>query len=268
MAPAEELLRVGDTKIQLFRGGKGRPLVILHGAGGGGWLRFHDLMARRFTVYAPVHPGFGGSEDPEWLEGVDDLVLFYLDFLDTLGLRRVHLLGTSLGGWIAAEFAVNHQDRLSSLTLVDAAGIHVDGAEMADLFMMDPKTRAKTLFHNPEVLSQVLATEPTPEMLQVELRQRVTVAKLAWDPYFHNPKLPRRLGRIRVPTLILWGRHDRLIPSAIGQAYQQAIPGSELKFIEDAGHSPLREAPEVCVEVITAFLRAQNSTGAARSARR
>lgn len=255
--PTEEFLRVGDTRIHLLHGGKGQPLVILHGAGGGmGWLRFHELMARRFTVYAPVHPGFGASDDPEWLEGVDDLVLFYLDFLDSLGLKRVHLLGTSLGGWIAAEFAVSHQHRLRSLVLVDAAGIHVDGAEMADLFIMDPQTRAKTLYHNPEVLEQVLAAEPTPEMLQVELRQRVTVARLAWDPYFHNPKLPRRLSRIRVPTLILWGRHDKLIPSAVGQAYEKAIPGARLVFIEDAGHAPLREAPDACARAIARFLRA------------
>ena len=100
MVPTEDFLRVGDTRIHLFLGGRGRPLVILHGAGGGGWLRFHDLMARHFTVYAPVHPGFGASDDPDWLEGVDDLVLFYLEFLDTLGLKRVHLLGTSLGGCV------------------------------------------------------------------------------------------------------------------------------------------------------------------------
>jgi pimeloyl-ACP methyl ester carboxylesterase len=267
VTPIEEFLRVGDTKIQLLRGGKGQPLLILHGAGGGtGWLRFHELMARRFTVLAPVHPGFGASDDPEWLEGVDDLVLFYLDFLDTLGLRRVHLLGSSLGGWIAAELAVSHQHRLRSLILVDAAGIQVDGAPMADLFMMDPATRAKTVYHNPAILDEVLAVQPTPEMLQVELRQRVTVAKLAWDPYFHNPKLPRRLGRIRVPTLILWGRHDRLIPSAVGQAYEKAIPGSELRFIEEAGHVPLREAPESCARAVTAFLRSRPDR--ARTARR
>ncbi len=76
MVPTEDFLRVGDARIHLFLGGRGRPLVILHGAGGGGWVRFHDLMARRFTVYAPVHPGFGASDDPDWLEGVDDLVLF------------------------------------------------------------------------------------------------------------------------------------------------------------------------------------------------
>jgi pimeloyl-ACP methyl ester carboxylesterase len=233
-----------------------------------GWLRFHELMAQRFAVLAPVHPGFGAFDDPAWLEGVDDLVLFYLDFLDTLGLRQVHLLGTSLGGWIAAEFAVSHQHRLRSLILVDAAGIHVPGAEMADLFMMDPTTRAKTLYHNPKVLEEVLAVQPTAEMLQAELRHRVTVAKLAWDPYFHNPKLPRRLGRIRVPTLILWGRHDRLIPSAVGQAYEQAIPGSRLAFIEEAGHVPLREAPEASAQAITEFLAARAGARRERAARR
>lgn len=254
MRPSDEFLSVGDTRIQIRRGGKGPPLVVLHGLGDRGWFRFHDLMARRFSVLAPTHPGFGPSDDPPWLEGVDDLVLFYLDLLDGLGLRQVHLLGASLGGWIAAEFAVRHQDRLLSLTLVDAAGLHTPDAEIADIFLMDPATRAKALHGNPEVLAEVTAMAPTPEMLQVELRERVTIAKLAWDPYFHDPKLGRRLGRLRIPTLILWGRHDRLIPGAVGEAYRRAIPAADLMVIDDAGHAALRDAPDACASTLAAFL--------------
>lgn len=260
MRPREEFLSVGDTRVQLCRGGKGPPLVVLHGLGDRGWFRFHELMARRFSVLAPVHPGFGASDDPPWLEGIDDLVLFYLDLLDALRLRRVHLLGASLGGWIAAELAVHHQDRLLSLTLVDAAGLYTPDAEMADLFLMDPAARAKALHGNPEVLADVLATPPTPEMLQVELRERAALAKLAWDPYLHDPKLGRRLGRLRVPTLILWGRHDRLIPGAVGEAYRRAIPGADLEVIDDAGHAALRDAPDTCANALTAFLRKTPST--------
>lgn len=256
MRPREDFVSVGDTRVELRRGGTGAPLVVLHGLGDRGWFRFHELMARGFTVYAPVHPGFGASDDPAWLEGVDDLALFYLDLLDALGLRQVHLLGASLGGWIAAELAVQHQDRLSSLTLVDAAGIHSPDAEIADIFLMDPAARAKALHHNPEVLADVLGTAPTPELLQVELRERVTLAKLAWDPYFHDPKLPRRLARLRIPALVLWGRHDRLIPGAVGEAYRRAIPGADLTVIDDAGHAALRDAPETCATALTAFLQA------------
>lgn len=264
MKPSEDVLSVGDIRIQLRRGGKGPPLVVLHGLGDRGWFRFHDLLARRFTVLAPVHPGFGASDDPPWLEGIDDLGLFYLDFLDALRLRRVHLLGASLGGWIAAELAIHHQNRLSSLVLVDAAGVRAPDADIADIFLMDPTARAKAFYDNPHVLAEVLATPPTPAMLQVELRERATLTKLAWDPYFHDPKLPRRLGRLRVPTLILWGRHDRLIPGAVGEAYRRAIPGARLRML-DAGHVALRDAPEACARAVTAFLR---RGGRARGGRR
>jgi len=226
---------------------------VLHGLGDRGWFPFHELLARRFTVLAPDHPGFGASDDPTWLEGIDDLVLFYLDFLDTLRLRRVHLLGASLGGWIAAELAVHHPERLSSLVLVDAAGLRAPDAEIADIFLMDPTARAKAFYDNPRVLADVLDTPPTPETLQVELRERATLARLAWDPYFHDPKLARRLGRLRVPTLVLWGRHDRLIPEAVGEAYRRAIPGARLRVV-DAGHAALRDAPAACARAVTAFL--------------
>jgi pimeloyl-ACP methyl ester carboxylesterase len=254
MTPSEDFLEVGDTRVQLRRGGRGPALVVLHGLGDRGWFPFHDLLARRFTVLAPVHPGFGASDDPAWLEGVDDLGLFYLDFLDALRLRRVHLLGSSLGGWIAAELAVHHQERLASLVLVGAAGLRAPDADIADIFLMDPTARAKALYDNPRVLADVLATPPTPEMLQVELRERATLTKLAWDPYFHDPKLARRLERLRIPTLVLWGRHDRLVPRAVGEAYRRAIPGARLTAV-DAGHAALRDAPGACARAVTAFLR-------------
>ena len=96
----EEFRQIAGARIQLLRGGQGPPLVFLHGAAGGGmWLPFLEGLARRFSVYAPAHPGFGRSEDPEWLDAIDDLVHFYLDFLDDLGSSKVHLVGLSLGGW-------------------------------------------------------------------------------------------------------------------------------------------------------------------------
>jgi pimeloyl-ACP methyl ester carboxylesterase len=128
MAHTEEMITAAGAQIRLLRGGPAKgadsaqPLVFLHGAGGHtGWMGFLDELARDHAVYAPEHPGFGRSDDPPWLDEIGDLAYFYLDFLETLGLDRVHLVGTSFGGWIAAELAVRNQARLASLTLVGAA---------------------------------------------------------------------------------------------------------------------------------------------------
>src|SRR4051812_14804511 len=140
-----ETVTVAGAAIRLFRGGPEgsgeAPVVFLHGAGGHtGWMAFHDELAGRFAVFAPEHPGFGQSDDPPWLDEVADLAYFHLDLLEALGLERVHLIGTSLGGWIAAEMAVRSTARLASLTLVGAVGIPADG-ETTPIFSVCRTTR-------------------------------------------------------------------------------------------------------------------------------
>src|SRR3954453_7820958 len=135
MAHRIETVTVAGAAIRLFRsapeGGGATPVVFLHGAGGHtGWMAFLNELAGRFAVFAPEHPGFGESDDPPWLDGIADLAYFHLDLLKALGLERVHLIGTSLGGWVAAEMAVRSTARLASLTLVGAVGITTATGEM------------------------------------------------------------------------------------------------------------------------------------------
>src|SRR5437868_6036682 len=132
MPHSTEMITVDGATIRLLRGGPERrdaqPLVFLHGAGGHtGWMAFLERLSTRFAVFAPEHPGFGQSDDPPWLDEVADLAYFHLDLLTALGLDRVHLMGTSLGGWVAAEMAVRSTARLASLTLVGAVGVTADG---------------------------------------------------------------------------------------------------------------------------------------------
>ena len=129
-------LAVRGCNITLMRGGAGRPLLLLHGAGGAGsWLPYMADLAARHDVIVPEHPGFGASDTPDWLDTIPDLANFYLDFLDQLDLKNVDLVGYSLGGWIAAELAARNTSRLASLTLVAAAGIHVKGVAQVDSFL-------------------------------------------------------------------------------------------------------------------------------------
>src|SRR5262245_10867181 len=127
MAHRSEQLSVAGVRTHMWRGGRGIPLLVLPPEfASHDWFPYHEALAARFSVFAPDHPGFGNSERPEWLAGIDDLVFHYADLLDTLGLERVAIIGTSLGGWIAAEFAVAHPQRVDRLVLVGAAGLKVD----------------------------------------------------------------------------------------------------------------------------------------------
>jgi pimeloyl-ACP methyl ester carboxylesterase len=251
-------LSVRGTPVRLLTGGEGPPLLFLHGAGGGGrWLPFQDELARRFTVQFPSHPGHGGAPAAEWIEHVSDLAFHYLDLLDTLGIERVHLVGASFGGWIAAEIAVMASARLRSLVLIDPVGIKVEGWIYPFLFGMELPQLVATVFHNP---AAALALDPKDQSVDtlVELyRQSAALARVAWNPYLYNPLLRRRLARIGAPTLLCWGRHDRLAPPQCADAWVKEIPGARLITFEESGHVPHLEQPEAVAAAIADFCGSQ-----------
>jgi pimeloyl-ACP methyl ester carboxylesterase len=255
MPPVEEMITVNDTAIRLLRGGRPNapPLVFLHGAGGHvGWMGFLDELARDYAVYAPEHPGFGSSDDPPWLDEIGDLAYFYLDFLAALRLDRVHLIGTSLGGWIAAELAVRDQARLASLTLVGAVGLAAGGAPIDDIFRMPVEENLRRFYADQDRAARRLG-----DMAKIDpnlaAKNRNTVTRLAYRPRFHNPALAKWLHRIAVPTLLVWGDKDGLVPPAFGEAYRAAIPGSRLVVLENAGHAPFDEQKDAFLSAFRDF---------------
>jgi pimeloyl-ACP methyl ester carboxylesterase len=148
--PTARELSIRGTPIHMLQEGNGPDLLFLHGAGGAGrWLPFQEHLAKRYTVHFPSHPGHGGSPAAEWIEHISDLAFHYLDLLDELGLPRVHLVGASFGGWIAAELATMASHRLASLALIDPVGIRVEGWIYPFLFAMDIPELVATVFHNP-----------------------------------------------------------------------------------------------------------------------
>ena len=152
------MISIDGCRIRLMRGGSGAPMLFLHGGGGVGiWLPCMARLAKKFDVLAPEHPGFGESDTPEWLDTIADLANFYLELLDQLDLRGVHLVGSSLGGWIAAELAVRIASRLASLTLVGAAGIYVEDVEQVDPFLSNDEQRIRDLFYDQELAEAVVA---------------------------------------------------------------------------------------------------------------
>jgi pimeloyl-ACP methyl ester carboxylesterase len=255
--PASRELSVRGTPIHMIQDGAGPALLFLHGAGGAGrWLPFQERLAGNFSVYFPSHPGHGGSPAAEWIEHISDLAFHYLDLLDRLGLERVHLVGASFGGWIAAEIATMASHRLESLVLIDPVGIRVDGWIYPFLFGMDIPEIVGTIFQNPMAALALAPPDQSIDTLALQYRQGTALARVSWNPYLYNPLLRRRLGRISSPTLLCWGAHDRLAPlKPCGEAWAQEILGSRLRVFEESGHVPHLEEPEAVAEAIGEFCR-------------
>jgi pimeloyl-ACP methyl ester carboxylesterase len=251
----ETAVRVDGCAVSVKRAGRGEPVLFLHGARGAPrWLPFMAALAERFDLIVPEHPGYGRSETPEWLDSVGDLAFFYLDFIRALALERVHLVGNSMGGWIAAELAVRSTHDLASLTLVSPAGIHVTGVPKGDIFLWSPETTTRNLFADPKFAEAALAAPVSEEEQDLMLRNALTTAKLGWQPRLYDPQLRKWLHRIDVPTLLIWGDSDKVFPPAYGEAYRDLIPGARLEVFERCGHLPHVEQAERFVRSVAGFI--------------
>jgi pimeloyl-ACP methyl ester carboxylesterase len=250
-------IQVAGKKTQLMRGGDGPPLLYLHSAGGEtDWTSFHNLLAQHYTVYAPAHPGFALSEGLDQIDDMQDLVWHYVDLLDVLGFEQVPVVGFSLGAWIGVEVAILRPERISKLALVNAAGLHVDGSPMAELFIDDFDKMRNLLFFDPNgpAVEEAIPTSFEDPRILLWLRAREATARVGWNPYLHNPKLPAHLHRVQCPTLVLWGRQDKLIPLAHGEFYAQHISAAKLQIFDQCGHMLPFEKPEQFVSATVAFL--------------
>jgi len=249
-----QTVKVAGCAVNMMRGGKGPPLLFLHGAGGAPlWLPFMASLSEHYDVIVPDHPGFGRSDTPDWLDQLSDLAYFYLDFIEALGLRDVHLMGHSLGGWIAAELSVRNTQRLRTLTLVCAAGVHVNGVPKGDIFVWSQEERVRNLFVDQRFADQRLSQPVTEEQGDIAIKNELRTADLAWQPRFHDPQLRKWLHRIDVPTLIVWGDGDKIFPKPYGEAYHRLIKGSRLEVFPACGHIPQVEKADAFVDLFRRF---------------
>jgi pimeloyl-ACP methyl ester carboxylesterase len=257
--PTLSTITLRGSSIPVKRAGAGPQMLMLHGGGGSPrFLPAMQALAQKFEVIVPQAPGFGGGDAPPWLETISDLANFYLDFLEALNLRAVHLVGLSLGGWVAADLAVRDASRLASLTLMDAPGLYVAGVKQLDPFLLGEEEAVRAIYFDPKLADEAVARVLSPENEDVRLANHHTVAKLAWQPRFHDPQMQRWLHRIRIPTLILWGENDRLFPPDYARAWQEAIAGSRLVVMPRCGHLPIQERPEEFAASVAEFCLKQS----------
>jgi pimeloyl-ACP methyl ester carboxylesterase len=247
------MMEIAGVDLELEERGEGPPLLFLHAGEGLAperpWL---DLLARRYRVIAPSHPGYGRSSLPDWMMTVDDLAYLYLDLADRLGLTDATLMGACFGGWIAAEMAVRDTRRFGRLVLVDALGVKHGGITDRDIADMHaiPRERFIELAWADPAKAAVDYTQMPESELAAIVRGQQAFAQFGWKPYMHNPRLKHWLHRIDIPTLLLWGEQDRIVTPEYGEGFRATIPGARMRVIPNAGHFPHWEQPEAFAEAV------------------
>lgn len=255
----EEKVRVGETELVVLKAGKGKPLLILHGElGWPGWMSWNTELAKERTLLIPMHPGFGKTPMVEWITGIRDLAGFYQRYVREQGLSPVDVLGHSLGGWVAAEMAACDSRQFRKMILVAPTGIRPPQGEIMDIFTVTARTYLTRSAADPQAspeFAKLFGGEQTPEQFEAWEDARAETARLAWEPYMFNPSLPHLLEVIDgLPTLLLWGKQDPVVPLSAAEAYQHAIKGSKVTVIDKCGHWPAVEQPAEFVKQVQGFL--------------
>jgi pimeloyl-ACP methyl ester carboxylesterase len=230
-----------DTVV--YEGGAGEPLLFLHGAGTFHGFEFAKRWADQFRVFHPYHPGFGESGDDPKMDTFHDYVMHYVELLDRLEIDKAHVVGLSLGGYLAAQFASQQSHRVKSLTLVAPPGMRSKQHPAPDVLALPGDQIVGMLVSNFEVLKPWLPSGPDPEFMAARYRETTTVARLLWEKPW-DPKFQRYLHRIRVPTLIVWGDEDKLVPVQHAELWKNAISHARVQIFRGVGHLALDESPD------------------------
>ena len=272
MSTGVDTVALPDAAVALARGGRGRPLLYLHGLCDihaalppAPLTAYLAALAERSEceVLAPALPGYPGSGGAGQLRDVEDWVFHLVDLLDALGHDRVDLVGHCAGGWLAAELALRRPDRVRRMVLVAPLGLHVPGLDIPPVFgALAPRgvggfgEARRLLFADPDGAA---AIEALPDGMGEEQQLRwfeglAGAARLGWKaPHFQSRRLAARLGRITTPTLVVSGEEDLLVPEAAARAWVDGLARADLFEVPEAGHALALEWPEVATET-AAFL--------------
>ncbi len=265
---------LGDVPVTCTERGSGQPVLLLHGgAGAFSVASFADLLSSSGSarVITPVHPGFDGTPRPEELASIASLAAVYGQLLRDLGLSDVCVIGNSIGGWIAAELALAESAapdcRVTSVVLVDAAGLRIDTAPIPDFFSLTLDQVFDLSYFDPAAF-RIDPASLTPERAAAQAANRSALQVYAGTE-MTDPTLLGRLPGVRIPVLAVWGAADRMVPPEHGRAYADAIPGGQFRLIAKAGHLPQLETPDELLAVVTEFAASSRTTqhAGARSAK-
>jgi pimeloyl-ACP methyl ester carboxylesterase len=254
----EETVRVDDTDLVVVRGGAGPSLLVLHEElGWPGWLKWNSALARDHTLIIPQHPGFNQTPRAEWIANIRDQAGFYARYLMEQKLAPLDVIGFSLGGWIAAEMAAANPAQFYKAVLVAPMGIRSPKGDILDFFqLMAPKHLFATVL-DPDAVPEFddLYGGQGPVQFERWEEARAQSARLAWQPFMHNPSLPHLLATAQnLPTLVLWGREDKVVPPAAADEYQRAMKSAKVAIFDNCGHRPEVEKTADFLKEVQKFL--------------
>jgi pimeloyl-ACP methyl ester carboxylesterase len=253
--PSVHVHQIGPVQVTVAEHDGARPYLLLHGGGGPATMSaFAALLATRghARVLLPTHPGFDGTARPESLSDVRSLAQLYTGLLDQLDLDDVTVIGSSLGGWVAAELALLGSPRVTRVVVVNGVGIEVEGHPMTDVSGLSPVELARISFHDPSRSPALANSAPAnPGAASPanpgaasgpgpDIRALVAYAGRTMS----DPGLRERLAKVAVPVLVVWGESDGIVDLEYGRAYAGAVPGARFLPIPESGHLPTVETPE------------------------
>ncbi|HEV8714772.1 MAG TPA: alpha/beta hydrolase [Candidatus Binatia bacterium] len=254
----EETVNVAGTELVLVKGGSGKPLLIFHDElGYPGWVQWNEVLARERTLLIPLQPGFGRTPRLEWIRSYRDLGGFYAMVLREMKLDPLDVIGFSAGGFTAAEMAAADPKIFTHMVLVAPMGLKPTEGEITDIFPLTIRSYLRATVADPTTpeFGKIYGGEMTPQQFEAFEDARAETARIGWEPYMHNPSLGYLLRGVKnLPTLLVWGQKDTIVPKGCVEAYRQALVGAKVTKLPNVGHRPEIEDSAEFVRAVKAFL--------------
>jgi pimeloyl-ACP methyl ester carboxylesterase len=232
---------VDGVRTVVYSAGNGPPVVYFHGGGTFHGFEWARNWLDRFRVILPYHPGFGESADDPGITSMSDYVVHYTALFETLGLTQFGLVGASLGGRLAVEFALTHDNRVKRLVLSAPAGLIAADCPLPDFASIPPQDHPKLLAADLAFVARFWSAEPA--FLAERAREAISTARVLADSVAADRKLRRHLPHLKVPTLLLWGDKDRVLLPGLARHWAHVMPSAAVQKIDGAGHLLLDESP-------------------------
>lgn len=239
-------IQIGKLDIHYFTGGHGDPVVVVHGGGAGAdsWIEEAIELARNYTVYIPDLPGFGLSPRMGEKFVMDEYISFIEEFVTSLGLIRFNLVGHSLGGGIAGDYALHHPERVNKLVLVSSVGLGKEISIWARLACWSLSGISRNALRAARWIAGRFSHHH--ESLAVLSGFAISIGLALMNLEGQKISLVSQLSTLLVPTLLIWGARDNVVPVAHGYAASRIIPHCEIKVFDDCGHSVYQQAHDFC----------------------
>jgi pimeloyl-ACP methyl ester carboxylesterase len=254
----EDTVHIAGIDLALIRGGSGAPVLMLHDElGYPGWMHWNALLAAERELLIPLQPGYGKTPRLEWLRSYRDVAGLYARLIREMGLAAVDVIGFSAGGFIAAEMAAADPKLFEHMILVAPMGLKPTTGEIFDFLAVTIRSHLLATVTNPETpeFGKIYGGEMTPEQFELFEDARTETARLGWEPFMYNPSLGYLLEGVHdLPTLLIWGQQDMVVPRGCIEAYQKAMPGAHVAEMPGVGHRPEIENSPEFVRLVQAFL--------------